>query len=207
MRAELPELTQLLIAISTFMRGYWWALAAGAVGLTVLFKKWVATEKGRYLWDRTKTKIPVIGKIVTKASIARFCRNFAMATRSGVPMVPALELAARVVGNEFYMQRVMLMRRGVSRGESFTRVATAAGIFSTMELQMIGVGEATGDIPEMMDQIAQIHSEDVAYEVSRLSETVEPILLGVMGLMVLVLLLGVFLPLWNLGQASLHPTK
>jgi MSHA biogenesis protein MshG len=207
LRAELPPLTQFLISTSNFMREYWWLVAAAAAAVVVVFKRWISTDRGGYIWDRTKTKIPIIGKIVTKASIARFCRNFAMATRSGVPLVPALELAARVIGNDFYLQRVMLMRRGVARGESFTRVATAAGIFSTMELQMISVGEATGDIPEMMDQIAQIHSEDVEYEVGRLSETVEPILLGVMGIMVLVLLLGVFLPLWNMGQAALHPGK
>jgi MSHA biogenesis protein MshG len=98
------------------------------------------------------------------------------------------------------------MRKGVERGESFTRVATTTGIFSSMELQMISVGEATGEVAEMMEQIATIHSEDVTYEVSKLSETIEPILLGIMGIMVGTLLLGVFTPLWNLGQAALHPS-
>src|SRR5262245_27873622 len=97
------------------------------------------------------------------------------------------------------------MRRGVERGDNFTRVATTAGLFSSMEIQMLSVGECTGEGPEMMDQIALIHSEDVTYEVSKLSETIEPLLLGVMGIMVGVLLLGVFMPLWNLGQATMHP--
>jgi len=170
-----------------------------------LFRRWAATERGRYLWDRTKTRLPVIGTIVSKACVARFCRNFAMASRSGVPLVPSLELAARVVGNAFYEQRILQMRRGVERGDNFTRVATTAGIFSSMEIQMLSVGESTGEVPEMMDQIALIHSEDVTYEVGKLSETIEPILLGVMGIMVGVLLLGVFSPLWGLGQATLHP--
>jgi MSHA biogenesis protein MshG len=130
-----------------------------------------------------------------------------MASRGGVPLVPALELAARVVGNEFYMQRILQMRKGVERGESFVRVATTTGIFSSMELQMISVGEATGEVHEMMDQIAEVHADDVTYEVSKLAETIEPILLAVMGIMVGILLLGVFSPLWNLGQATLHPTK
>jgi len=85
-------------------------------------------------------------------------------------------------------------------------VATTTGVFSPVELQMIGVGEATGELDNMMDELAHIHSEDVAFAVSKLSETVEPILLGVMGVMVGTLLLGVFSPLWNLGQAMLHPT-
>jgi len=205
LHAELPMITQVLIAISEFGRRYWWLVAAMIGGAVFLFRKWAATERGRYLWDRTKTRLPVIGSILTKASVARFCRNFAMASRSGVSLVPSLELAARVVGNAFYAQRILQMRRGVERGESFTRVATTTGIFSSMELQMISVGEATGEVAEMMEQIAQIHTEDVTYEVSKLSETIEPLLLGIMGVMVGILLLGVFMPLWNLGQATLHP--
>lgn len=205
LKAELPPITQFLIAVSNFTRSYWWLIIALGVAAAFGFRKWAATERGAYLWDRTKARLPVIGKIITKASVARYCRNFAMALRNGVPLVPALELAARVAGNAFYEQRILSMRRGVERGESFTRVATTAGIFSSMELQMISVGEATGEVEEMVEQIAQIHSEDVTYEVSRLSETIEPLLLGLMGIMVGVLLLGVFTPLWNLGQATLHP--
>ncbi len=206
LHAELPAITQVLITISEFSRHYWWLVAAMIGAAVFLFRKWSATERGHYLWDRTKTRLPVIGSILKKASVARFCRNFAMASRSGVSLVPSLELAARVVGNAFYAQRILQMRRGVERGESFTRVATTTGIFSSMELQMISVGEATGEVAEMMEQIAQIHTEDVTYEVSKLAETIEPLLLGIMGVMVGILLLGVFTPLWNLGQATLHPT-
>ncbi|HEY9067870.1 MAG TPA: type II secretion system F family protein [Burkholderiaceae bacterium] len=205
LHAELPMITQVLIGISEFSRHYWWVVAAVIGGFVFLFRKWTATERGHYLWDRTKTRLPVIGSILTKASVARFCRNFAMASRSGVSLVPSLELAARVVGNAFYSQRILQMRRGIERGENFTRVATTTGIFSSMELQMISVGEATGEVAEMMEQIALIHTEDVTYEVSKLAETIEPILLAVMGVMVGILLLGVFTPLWNLGQATLHP--
>ena len=206
LKAELPYVTQVLIAVSSFMRAEWWLLLlAGGAGFFA-FKKWIATPRGHYLWDRTTAHLPIVGRIVSKASVARFCRNFAMASRAGVPLVLSVELSARVAGNEFYTQRLLGMRRGVERGESFTRVATTTGVFSPVELQMIGVGEATGELDNMMDELAHIHSEDVAFAVSKLSETVEPILLGVMGVMVGTLLLGVFSPLWNLGQAMLHPT-
>jgi MSHA biogenesis protein MshG len=205
LKAELPDITKVLIAISAFSRQYWWLILAAIGGGFFAFGKWTATERGRYVWDRTKLSLPVIGKILKKAAVAKFCRNFAIASRSGVPLVPSMELAARVVGNSFYSQRILQMRKGVERGETFTRVATTTGIFSSMELQMISVGEATGEVAEMMEQIATIHSEDVTYEVSKLSETIEPILLGIMGIMVGTLLLGVFTPLWNLGQAALHP--
>jgi len=205
LKAELPPITQFLITVSSFARGYWWLLLAMGGVAYFVFKRWVATKRGRYVWARTTIRIPIIGKIVGKAAVARFCRNFAMASRSGVPLVSALELAAKVVGNAFYEQRILQMRRGIERGESFTRVATTTGIFSAMELQMIGVGEATGEVEEMLEQVAEIHSEDVTYEVGRLSETIEPLLLGLMGILVGILLLGVFSPLWNLGQATLHP--
>lgn len=205
LKAELPLFTQILIVVSTFMRQYW-LLLGGAVGAAWLaFRRWTGTAKGRYTWDRTLTRMPVIGRIVIKASIARFCRNFAMATRSGVPLVPTIELTAKVAGNAFFERRILQMRRGVERGESMTRVATTTGIFSAMELQMIAVGEATGELEAMLDQIAQIHTEDVTYEVAKLAETIEPILLAMMGVLVGALLLGVFMPLWNLGQATLHP--
>ena len=206
LKAELPAVTQILITISEFSRNYWWLVGAMIGGAFFVFRKWTATDRGSYLWDRTKTRMPIIGSILSKASVARFCRNFAMASRSGVPLVPSLELAARVVGNAFYEQRILQMRRGVERGDNFTRVATTAGIFSSMEIQMLSVGDATGEVAEMMEQIAEIHSEDVTYEVSKLSETIEPLLLGIMGVMVGILLLGVFTPLWNLGQATLHPS-
>jgi MSHA biogenesis protein MshG len=205
LHAELPAVTQVLIGVSVFARSYWWLLATFIATFIFLFRRWVSTPRGRYLWDRTKIRTPIIGKILAKASVARFCRNFAMASRSGVPLVQGFQLAARVVGNAYYEQRILQMRHGIERGENITRVTATAGIFSSMELQMISVGEATGEVDEMLEQIAQIHEEDVSYEVSKLSETVEPILLAVMGVMVGVLLLGVFSPLWNLGQATLHP--
>ena len=205
LKADLPPVTQVMITVSRFARTYWWIVLGLGGGAVFLFQRWKATARGLYLWDRTLTRLPIIGSIISKAAVARFCRNFAMASRSGVPLVPSIELAARVVGNEFYAQRILQMRKGVERGESFTRVATSTGIFQSMELQMISVGEATGDVAEMLEQIAQIHTEDVSYEVDKLSESIEPLLLGVMGILVGALLLGVFSPLWNLGQATLHP--
>jgi MSHA biogenesis protein MshG len=206
LKAELPLVTQALIAISNFMRSQWWVLILAILAGAFVFHKWTATPRGHYIWDRTKARLPIIGTIISKASVARFCRNFAMASRAGVPLVSAVELAASVAGNEFFRQRLLNMRRGLERGETLTRVATTTGVFSPLELQMIGVGEASGELNDMMDEVAHVHSEDVTYEVAKLSESVEPILLAVMGVMVGTLLLGVFLPLWSLGQTMLHPT-
>jgi MSHA biogenesis protein MshG len=125
-----------------------------------------------------------------------------MASRSGVPLVQNFTLASRVVDNAFYELRIMQMRDGVERGESMLRVAQGSQIFSPLELQMISVGEETGEMDEMMDQIAKMYQMEVDYEVSKLSQTVEPLLIGAMGALVALLMVGIFLPLWDLGQMA-----
>lgn len=136
-----------------------------------------------------------------KAALARFCRALATANKSGVPLVQAFTLVSRVVKNAFYEERILQMRGGIERGDSILRVAQVAGIFSPLELQMIAVGEETGDIDGMLSQVAKMYQEEVEYEVARLSETMEPILMTAMGVLVLILMLGIFLPMWQLGAA------
>lgn len=200
----LPTLTLFLLAVSGFAVHYWWAVLAG-IGLAFYaFKLITDTPEGRYRWDKLKLSFPIFGSILVKATIARFCRSFATASKSGVPIVQAFSLVSRVVDNAFYEERILLMRGGVERGESILRVATTAGIFTPLELQMIAVGEETGDVDGMLNQVADMYQGEVDYEVTRLSDTIEPILLAFMGVLVMILLLGIFLPLWNLGQATLH---
>lgn len=204
LKVELPLLTRVLLATSNLAVNYWWLVLLTAGGGYLLVRAFLRGEQGRFLWDRQKLRLPIFGPIVNKGSIARFCSGFATAYRAGVPIVETLQLVGRVVDNAFYARRIQLMRKGLERGESFARVARSAGIFSALEMQMIAVGEESGDIEGMVGQIAAMYEEDVAYEVSRLSESIEPILLALMGGMVGVLLLGIFLPLWNLGEAMLH---
>lgn len=204
LHVQLPLLTRVLIGTSNFMLHYWWVILL-AVGLVYyVFHFWVTTPQGKYTWDKFKLKLPIIGKILVKATVARFCRSFATAGKSGVPIVQAFQLVSRVVDNAYYEERILQMRKGVERGETLSRVAQTAGIFTPIELQMLAVGESTGEVDAMMEQIAIMYQDDVEYEVSKLSETVEPILLAVMGVLVGILLLGIFLPLWDLGQATLH---
>jgi len=205
LKADLPPLTVLLITTSNFVRHYWWLVlsAMSLVGFGV--RRYVGTPNGRHAWDKFKLRIPVVGKVFAKVTAARFCRTFALAVRAGVPLVQSFQLTAKVVGNAFYEQRINQMRLGVERGDSLSRVATAAGIFAPLELQMISVGEKTGEIDVMLEQIALIYQEDVEYEVARLAESIEPALLVTMGVLVTIVLLGVFTPLWDLGQATLHP--
>ena len=206
LNVQLPLLTRVLIASSDFAVGYWWVVLLAVGGVYYLFHYWVKSPQGKYAWDKFKLKLPIIGKILVKATIARFCRSFATAGKSGVPIVQAFQLVSRVVDNAYYEERILQMRNGVERGETLSRVARTSGIFSPLELQMISVGEDTGEVDAMVEQIAVMYQEDVEYEVSKLSEAIEPILLAVMGVLVGILLLGIFMPLWDLGQATMHPT-
>ncbi|MRX11672.1 type II secretion system F family protein [Pseudoduganella sp. FT25W] len=202
--AELPLMTRILIGTSNFSVRYWPVFAVGLAAAVWGFRAWVATPKGLYQWDKFKLKIPVAGKIILKATLARFARSFSLSSRSGVPIVQALSVVAQTVDNAYLTARVEQMRDGVERGESILRTATAASVFTPIVLQMIAVGEESGSIDELMDEIAQMYEREVDYELKTLSAQIEPILIVFLGIMVLVLALGIFLPIWDLGKAALH---
>lgn len=202
MKVELPLLTRVLLAVSDFAVNWWWAVLAFLGACFYGFRLWIGQPAGRYRWDKFKLRLPLVGGIFNKAGIARFCLSFSIACKSGVPIDQAFTLVAKVVDNAFFERRIHGMREGITRGETMLQIAQASGIFQAMELQMISVGEATGEMEKMMEQVAQMYQEELQYEVSRLGDAIEPILLAVMGGLVLVLMLGIFLPLWDLGQLA-----
>ena len=200
--AKLPLATRMLLATSEFAVNYWYLVILAIVAVFVGFRAYVNQKAGRYQWDKFKLRIPIAGPIVKKATLARFCRSLSTASRSGVPLVQAFTLVSRVVNNAFYEERILQMRAGIERGDSILRVAQTAEVFTPIELQMISVGEDTGDVDGMLGQVADLYQEEVEFEIDRLSDTMEPILMAVMGLLVLILMLGVFLPMWQLGAAA-----
>ncbi len=202
--AELPLMTRLLIGVSKFMLAYWPVLFAGIVLAVLAFRAYIQTDKGRYAWDRFKLRIPVVGSIIRKATLARFARSLALAVKSGVPIVQALSVVAKVVDNDYIGSRIEQMRDGVERGDTILRTAVASGVFTPVVLQMVAVGEETGSVDELMEEIAEMYDREVEYEVKNLSAQIEPILIVGMGILVLILALGVFLPIWDLGRVALH---
>ena len=202
-KAELPFLTKMLIGFSNLMVETWYLQLAALIGAGFGFRAWIATRGGKYKWDRFKMRIPIAGKIILKATLARFARSFSLALQSGVPVVQALSTVALVVDNDYIGQRIEQMREGVERGESVLRTAVAAGVFTSVVLQMIAVGDETGELDSLMREVADLYERDVQYEVKTLSAQIEPILIIGLGGMVLVLALGVFLPIWDLGKAAI----
>jgi MSHA biogenesis protein MshG len=202
--AQLPLMTRILIATSHFSVTWWPLLVAGAIGAFAFVRAWVATPSGRLAWDRRKLRLPIAGKIIHKATMARFARSFSLSTRSGVPIVQALTVVAQTADNAWLSARIDQMRDGVERGESILRTSSAAGVFTPVVLQMIAVGEESGSLDDLMDEIAQMYEREVDYELKTLSSQIEPILITFLGALVLVLALGIFLPIWDLGRAALH---
>jgi MSHA biogenesis protein MshG len=202
--AELPLMTRVLLATSEFTVAWWPTLLGAAVAAVFAFRAWSRSPKGRLKWDRYKLRLPVAGKIIHKATMARFARSFALSMRSGVPIVQALTVVSQTADNAYLSSRIEQMRDGVERGESILRTSTAANVFTPIVLQMIAVGEETGSLDDLMDEIAQMYEREVDYELKTLSSQIEPILISFLGAMVLVLALGIFLPIWDLGNAALH---
>jgi MSHA biogenesis protein MshG len=201
LKVELPLLTRGLLAASSFAVMYWWmallALGAGIQGWRLALR----SSDFRYGWDKFKLRLPIVGPVMRKASVARFSRSFATALAADVPIVTAFQLVARVVGNAFHEERIVQMQKGVERGEILSRVMRTSEIFSPLELQLITVAEKTGEVDDAVQQIALLYSEEVEFQVQKLTESVEPLLVAMMGILVGIVVLGIFLPMWDLGSA------
>ncbi len=201
--AELPLITRGLLGFSSWMLAWWPLLLLAGGALWLLLRAYLRTANGRYAWDKRKLSLPIVGEIILKASLARFARSFALSSQSGVPLVQGLTVVAQTVDNAYIGSRIEQMRDGIERGESISRCAAATGVFTPVVLQMINVGEETGELDDLLFEIAGMYERETDYRIKGLSAAIEPILLAVIAVLVLLLALGVFLPLWNMGQAAM----
>jgi len=201
-KTELPIITRGLLAFSSWTLAWWPMLIVGVIVAMFAIRGYLGTTEGRYRWDTRKLKLPIVGEIIFKATLARFARSFALSSQSGVPLVQALTVVAQTVDNAYIGSRIEQMRDGIERGESISRCAAAAGVFTPVVLQMINVGEETGELDNLLFEIADMYERETDYNIKGLSAAIEPILMAVIGVLVLLLALGVFLPLWNLGAAA-----
>ena len=145
---------------------------------------------------------PLAGTIIEKVTLARFARSFSISLKSGMSMVQTLAVLSLVVDNAYIAQRIDQMRDGVERGESVLRTARAAGVFTPIVLQMMAVGEEAGELDDLMREVADMYQREIDYELKGLSANIEPIMITFLGVLVLILALGVFLPIWDLGRAA-----
>ena len=199
--ADLPWQTILLINISAFMVSYWYYILGLLIGSFYLFRLYIGTETGRENWDKKKLGLPLIGGIFERIALSRFSRTFSMMMKAGVPIVQSLGIISRAVGNTYIGNNVIGMRDNISKGESLYLSSLKAGMFSPLVLQMVSVGEESGNLDELLSEVADFYDSEVEYDLKRLSAAIEPILIVCIAGMVLILALGVFLPIWDLANA------
>ncbi len=200
---NIPLPTRIIIGASDFVRAYGYVLLGGLIVMAMVARHYVRTEAGLYRWHRFKLKLPVLGKLAHEAILARISRSLSIALTAGMPMLQTLHIIAKSAGNEFMAERVLRLRDAVERGEPLSRAAASVGMFPPLVLQMMSVGEETGEVSELLDEVAGFYEREVDYALKNLSSAIEPILIVFVGGMVLVLALGVFLPLWEMiGRAG-----
>ena len=198
---ELPLATRILLATSHFFVNYWWLLLAMLAGMVFGWRRWVATPKGKLSWHRWQLSLPIVGTIIERSLLARFARSFSMMLKAGVPLNTALTLVADAVDNAYMAGQVRAMRAGIERGESLLRTAGSSGLFTPLVMQMIAVGEETGQVDDLLHEAAQYYEREVDYDLKSLTARIEPILIGIVAVMVLILALGIFTPMWDMMSA------
>jgi MSHA biogenesis protein MshG len=195
---DIPLPTRIILAVSEIARRDWYWVLAVAAALFVAGRAYVRTVGGRLRWHKLLLSVPVIGPLVRQATLARLSRTLSIAITAGMPMLETLAIIARVCGNNYLARRMLRLRDRVERGEPLSRAAAGVRMFPALVLQMIAVGEETGELPQLLDEVAGFYEREVQFSLSTLSAAIEPILIVLIGGMVLILALGVFLPMWNM---------
>ncbi|MCG6200980.1 type II secretion system F family protein [Psychromonas antarctica] len=199
--AELPWTTRLLLATSSFFVNYWPYLLSAIILLFVAIKIWLGSQEGAYIWDRWKLRIPIIGSVIERSLLARFSRSFAMMLSAGVPLNNGLYLIAFAVDNSYLKEKILAMRTGIESGETLLNTASSAQLFTPLVLQMIAVGEETGQVDDLLNEAADFYEREVDYELKNMTAKIEPILISIVACMVLILALGIFTPMWDMMSA------
>ncbi len=198
---ELPWQTKMLMTISDFTVNYWPHILGGLLVTGISLSQFIKTPKGHMLKDRLVLKIPAVGSIIHRATMERFSRSFAMILSSGVPIIQGITIVSKAIGNIYIGSKLDTMRIGIEKGDSISRMAMSIGLFPPLVIQMIMVGEETGNISDMLLEVADFYQIEIEAELKNLVSVIEPFLIVVIGIMVLILALGIFLPMWNLSSA------
>jgi len=198
---ELPVLTQMVINLSDLVRKYFLVFIGVAVVLFVVLRKYVTTEAGRWQFDKLKFKLPLIGPVLREVATERFASGLATLLRSGVPILHALEIAEKISGNKLMEKELRDVKAAVRDGKGMAQVMEESSLFSPLVVQMISVGEEIGELGKMLEKIAMFYKERVDTFISRLTTMFEPLVLIFMGIVVGVLVVAMFMPIFGISTA------
>jgi type IV pilus assembly protein PilC len=195
---QLPLPTRLLLAVSGFVGKFAPFIIVAEVLAAWGLRRWVATDKGRAVWDSLKLRIPVFGKLIHKTAITRFCRTLSVLLRSGVPVLESLEITSETVGNTVLARAVKDTQEAVKSGESIATPLAAHPVFPPMVVQMLAVGEETGAVDDMLERVADFYDQEIEATVDALTSLLEPLLIVVMGSTVGGMVVALYMPMFNI---------
>lgn len=197
---ELPLPTQMILAISDFLRYRWWLILIIIVGLIVGVYQWNRTPTGRHFFDALKLRLPIFGKIFLKAALARFARTFAILIRSGVSMLTAMEIVAKTSGNVLIEEAILRARSSIRAGETISQPLRESPLFPPMVTRMISVGERTGALETMLNKITEFYEDQVSTAVAGLTSAIEPLLIASLGALIGFVVISMYLPMIKMWQ-------
>jgi len=199
--AELPLPTRVVISLSNFIADFWWLIIIVVVGSIYAIRRYRETYKGKRVTDSILLKVPVLGMLLRKIAVARFCRTLATLTSSGVPILDGLTITAKTAGNSIVEDAIMATRKSVEEGKTISEPLGDTDVFPSMVVQMIAVGEQTGALDTMLSKIADFYEEEVDTAVAGLMKLLEPILIAFLGVAIGGIVIAMYMPMFSLiGQ-------
>jgi type II secretory pathway component PulF len=199
-KTTLPLPTRIMIGVNNLFQNYWYLIIPAFLFPPILLKRYIQTEKGRVFWDRLKTRIPGFGRLFVIAALSRFAHTFVMLNKSGIPILQTLEITSTTINNVVISQSIEEIGRQVREGSSLADAMRESGRFTPLVIQMVGVGETTGTLDEMLIRITEYYDIELENAIKKMTTYIEPALTLFMGIVVLFLALAVFLPWWNMAS-------
>lgn len=201
LRVDLPLPTKIVLFISKAMSDYFLQGICITAGILLLIQFWRTTESGAYTWDRLMLRLPVFGELFSKVALSRFAKTFATLLRSGVPILGALEIVASTAGNKVVEEAINNARESIRQGENLAKPLGESDCFPPMVVRMIAIGEKSGALEQLLEKISEFYDQQVEAMVESLTSLIEPLMIGVMGLLVGGIVLSVFLPIFKIQDA------
>ena len=200
-KVGLPGPTQIVINVSNFFQSYWYAMGGAMVAAVIAIKRYYATVNGRVVIDRLLLKVPIVGDLIRKASVAKFTRTLGTLITSGVPLLEGLSICAKTSGNKVIEEALMNARVSISGGKTISEPLAKCNVFPKMVTHMIAVGESTGALDAMLGKIADFYEDEVDQAVETLTSLLEPIMMVVLGTIIGFIVIAMYLPIFTMAQA------
>ena len=199
---DLPALTRALVDVSDFGKSWWYVIIPSLIAFVWLFGAWKRTESGRLIFDEWMLRLPVFGQLNHKSAIARFCRILAQMLNAGVPVLGAMQVVARSIGNKRLEQSVLAARREVEQGNQISPSLSNKPFMPVLMCRMIAAGEKSGRVGDMLDSVADTYDEEVEATLATLTSLMEPFLMVFLGAVIGTIVLAMFMPIFKLGSLA-----